>query len=57
MISAGGIATGRGFLAAMALGANGVQIGSRFVASVESSAHMAFKKAVIDSKEGDTKLT
>ena len=57
VISAGGIATGRGFLAAMALGANGVQIGSRFVASVESSAHMAFKKAVIDSKEGDTKLT
>ena len=57
VISAGGIATGRSFLAAMALGANGVQIGSRFVASVESSAHMAFKKAVIDSKEGDTKLT
>jgi len=57
VISAGGIATGRGFLAAMALGAEGVQIGSRFVASVESSAHMAFKKAVIDSKEGDTKLT
>ena len=57
VISAGGIATGRGFLAAIALGANGVQIGSRFVASVESSAHMAFKKAVIDSKEGDTKLT
>ena len=57
VISAGGIATGRGFLAAMALGANGVQIGSRFVTSVESSAHMNFKKAVIDSKEGDTKLT
>jgi enoyl-[acyl-carrier protein] reductase II len=57
VISAGGIATGRGFLAAMALGADGVQIGSRFVTSVESSAHMAFKKAVIDSKEGDTKLT
>ena len=57
VISAGGIATGRSFLAAMALGANGVQIGSRFVASVESSAHMAFKKAVVDSKEGDTKLT
>ncbi len=57
VISAGGIATGRGFLAAMALGAEGVQIGSRFVASIESSAHMAFKKAVIDSKEGDTKLT
>jgi enoyl-[acyl-carrier protein] reductase II len=57
VISAGGIATGRGFLAAMALGANGVQIGSRFVASVESSAHMNFKKAVIDSKEGDTELT
>jgi len=57
VISAGGIATGRSFLAAMALGANGVQIGSRFVASVESSAHMSFKKAVVDSKEGDTKLT
>lgn len=57
VISAGGIATGRGFLAAIALGASGVQIGSRFVASVESSAHIAFKKAVIDSKEGDTKLT
>ena len=57
VISAGGIATGRGFLAAIALGASGVQIGSRFVASVESSAHMNFKKAVIDSKEGDTKLT
>jgi enoyl-[acyl-carrier protein] reductase II len=44
-------------MAAMALGADGVQIGSRFVASVESSAHKAFKKAVLLAKEGDTQLT
>lgn len=56
VIAAGGIATGRGMLAAMALGADGVQIGSRFVASEEASANIKFKKAVIDSKEGDTKL-
>lgn len=56
VIAAGGIATGRGMLAAMALGADGVQIGSRFVASTEASANINFKKAVIDSKEGDTKL-
>jgi enoyl-[acyl-carrier protein] reductase II len=56
VIAAGGIATGRGMLAAMALGADGVQIGSRFVASEEASANTNFKKAVIDSKEGDTKL-
>ncbi len=57
LIAAGGIATGRGMLAAMVLGADGVQIGSRFVASKESSAHEAFKKLVVDSKEGDTQLT
>ena len=57
LIAAGGIATGNGMMAAMALGAEGVQIGSRFVASKESSAHDAFKKAVILAKEGETQLT
>lgn len=57
VIAAGGIGTGRSMLAAMALGAEGVQIGSRFVASPESSAHDLFKQAVIDAKEGDTKLS
>ena len=57
LIAAGGIGTGRGMLAAMNLGADGVQIGSRFVASLESSAHENFKKSVVDSKEGDTDLT
>ena len=57
LIAAGGIATGRGMLAAMVLGADAVQIGSRFVASEESSAHQAFKKLVVDLKEGDTQLT
>ena len=57
LIAAGGIATGRGMLAAMVLGADGVQVGSRFVASFESSAHEEFKQAVIKSKEGDTQLT
>ena len=57
LIAAGGIATGRGILATMVLGADGVQIGSRFVASVESSAHEAFKQVVVNAKEGDTKLT
>jgi enoyl-[acyl-carrier protein] reductase II len=57
LIAAGGIATGRGMLAAMTLGADGVQMGSRFVASVESSAHDTFKQTVIDSQEGDTVLT
>ena len=57
VIAAGGIATGRAMLAAMALGAEGVQIGSRFVASEESSANINFKNAVIRSNEGDTKLT
>lgn len=57
LIAAGGIATGRGMLAAMTLGADGVQIGSRFVATPESSGHENFKKMIIDSKEGDTLLT
>ncbi|MEI6455615.1 MAG: nitronate monooxygenase, partial [bacterium] len=57
LIAAGGIATGRGMLAAMALGANGVQIGSRFITSGESSAHPAFKQKIIDSGDGDTFLT
>jgi len=57
LIAAGGIASGRGMMAAMALGADGVQIGSRFVASVESSAHQLFKDAVIAAKDGDTSLT
>jgi enoyl-[acyl-carrier protein] reductase II len=56
VIAAGGIATGRAVLAAMALGANGVQIGSRFIASHEASAHINFKNKVITSLEGDTKL-
>jgi len=57
LIAAGGIATGRGMLAAMVLGADGVQVGSRFVASEESSAHQAFKEVVVNAKEGDTNLT
>ncbi|MFH4966081.1 nitronate monooxygenase [Gaetbulibacter sp. M235] len=57
LIAAGGIATGQAMLAAMVLGADGVQVGSRFVASVESSAHDSFKKVVVDAKEGDTQLT
>lgn len=57
LIAAGGIATGRGMLAAMILGADGVQVGSRFVASEESSSHQAFKELVVNAKEGDTELT
>ncbi len=57
VIAAGGIANGRGMLAAMVLGADGVQVGSRFVASEESSAHIAFKEMVVAAKEGDTLLT
>ena len=57
LIAAGGIATGNAMLAVMILGADGVQVGSRFVASEESSAHQSFKKIVIDAKEGDTQLT
>jgi enoyl-[acyl-carrier protein] reductase II len=57
VIAAGGIATGRAMLAAMILGAQGVQMGSRFVASKESSAHDLFKNEVVKAKEGDTMLT
>ncbi len=57
VIAAGGIATGRQMMAAMVLGAEGVQVGSRFVASEESSSHMSFKHAVIEAKEGDTQLS
>jgi enoyl-[acyl-carrier protein] reductase II len=57
LLAAGGIASGRGMLAAMILGADGVQMGSRFAASTESSAHENFKKVIIDVKEGDTQLT
>ena len=57
LIAAGGIATGRQMLAAMVLGAEGVQVGTRFVASEEASSHMAFKQAVIQAKEGDTQLS
>lgn len=56
VIAAGGIATGSGMLAAMALGAEGVQIGSRFVASTESSAHPSFKQKVVEAGDGDTML-
>ena len=57
LIAAGGIASGRGMLAAMCLGADGVQMGSRFAASTESSAHDNFKKTIVETKEGDTQLT
>ena len=57
VIAAGGIANGRGMLAAMVLGADGVQIGSRFAATVESSAHKNFKQVIIDLKDGDTQVT
>jgi len=57
IIAAGGIATGRGMLAAMVLGADGVQVGSRFAASKESSAHNNFKETIVNVKEGDTQLT
>ncbi|MEC8885479.1 MAG: nitronate monooxygenase [Bacteroidota bacterium] len=57
LIAAGGIATGKGMLAAMILGADGVQIGSRFVATPEASSHKAFKDLVVEAKEGATELT
>ncbi|NHM06213.1 nitronate monooxygenase [Flavobacterium sp. CYK-4] len=57
LIAAGGIATGKGMLAAMILGADGVQMGSRFAASEESSSHADFKKTIIEVQEGDTQLT
>lgn len=56
VIAAGGIATGRQMLAAMVLGADGVQVGSRFVASAEASSHQDFKNLVVNAKEGDTQL-
>jgi enoyl-[acyl-carrier protein] reductase II len=57
LLAAGGIGTGQAMAAALALGADGVQVGSRFVATPESSAHPAFKQAVLDAQEGDTQLT
>nr|BFF37305.1 nitronate monooxygenase [Tenacibaculum mesophilum] len=57
IIAAGGIGSGRGMLAAMVLGADGVQIGSRFAATVESSAHDNFKKTIVEVKDGGTQLT
>jgi len=56
LIAAGGIGSGQSMFAAMALGANGVQIGSRFAASVESSAHDDFKQAIVNAGDGDTQL-
>jgi enoyl-[acyl-carrier protein] reductase II len=57
LIAAGGIATGRAMLAAMVLGADGVQVGSRFVVTPEASSHESFKKRVVEAQEGDTQLT
>jgi enoyl-[acyl-carrier protein] reductase II len=57
IIAAGGIATGKAMLAVMVLGADGVQVGSRFAASTESSSHPNFKQKIVDVKEGDTQLT
>ncbi|NNK77055.1 MAG: nitronate monooxygenase, partial [Maribacter sp.] len=57
LIAAGGIATGRSMLAVMVLGADGVQVGSRFVASDEASSHHLFKQKVVEAGEGDTQLT
>ncbi|MDE1207575.1 NAD(P)H-dependent flavin oxidoreductase [Tenacibaculum larymnensis] len=57
VIAAGGIGSGRGMLAAMVLGADGVQVGSRFAATVESSAHDNFKKTIVEVKDGGTQLT
>ena len=57
IIAAGGIANGKGMLAAMVLGADAVQIGSRFAASIESSAHDNFKQLILNTKEGGTQLT
>jgi len=57
LIAAGGIATGAGMFAVMALGADAVQVGSRFAASVESSSHDNFKKAIVEAQDGDTHVT
>lgn len=56
LIAAGGIASGQAMAATMALGASGVQVGSRFVTTIESSAHLNFKNAIVAAKEGDTQL-
>lgn len=56
LIAAGGIGSGKAMLAAMVLGADGVQVGSRFVATHEASSHIEFKKKVVEAKEGSTKL-
>lgn len=57
VIAAGGIGSGKAMLAAFALGADGVQVGSLFAASIESSAHQNFKQAIVNAGEGDTKLS
>jgi len=57
IIAAGGVASGRGMLSAMVLGADAVQVGSRFAASIESSAHEKFKKTIVEVQEGGTQLT
>jgi len=57
LIAAGGIGSGRTMLAALSLGADGVQIGSRFAASIESSGHNNFKQKILEAQDGDTKLT
>jgi enoyl-[acyl-carrier protein] reductase II len=57
LIAAGGISSGKAMAAAFALGAEGVQIGSRFVTTQESSAHINFKNAIVEAKEGDTQLS
>lgn len=57
VIAAGGIGTGQQMLAAMALGADGVQVGSRFVCTPEASSHMSFKEAIVQAQEGDTRLS
>ncbi|HNP22955.1 MAG TPA: nitronate monooxygenase [Panacibacter sp.] len=57
LIAAGGIATGRQMLAAMVMGAEGVQVGSRFVCSEEASSHINFKEAVVNAREGETQLS
>jgi len=57
LIAAGGIGSGKAMLAAFSLGADGVQMGSRFIASIESSAHINFKNEVLKAKEGDTMLS
>jgi enoyl-[acyl-carrier protein] reductase II len=57
LIAAGGISTGKAIAAVFALGAQGAQVGSRFVTTVESSAHINFKNAIVNAKEGDTQLS